>query len=1543
MEANAIKNLKLLFCYIRALSERRFVTATNMDSYTFLLSFDSLPVHSSVTTPFSHMSEDGLLSADNDIILCVGKAEQPAPPRVPRPLIGWLAEGWDNPFNKLNIIEKHMMPSADSKGQVEELFSDDSERVEALAGFKLSREQWVSEAIPAAASRDLYDKLYLLYAALGRERDAVELILGDGILETTLEDGTKVCHPLILERVSLNFNSNVPCFTVVDCDSPAQLYTQLLRMIPGLQSSGLSDYSAKIETDNIHPYETDRFNSFISSLANTISSDCELIGKNQKSAAKYTIKRGLYLFKRPRASGYSAMLDKIIEDIDVSPEMSESLLSIVGGTAAAPVGEVKVGVSAMDVNGISTDVLLEKAANREQLLIAKKLETNPAVLVQGPPGTGKTHTISNIIGDLLAQGKSVLVTSQTSKALSVLRDKISEPIRPLCVSVLDDNRRQLEESLRVINEMTSSNSIDSLDIEALRFKKERDSLIAELGELKTKLTGLVESEYLPIEIGGTSYSPKEAAQLIGSMSGEAFIPDSLPIDATLPLTAEQLDKLYGSNLTLTAEDEALLSSGAPDSSELIAPSRFAQICGIIVGADEGSDKSNAQPTAPSDSLWSIGTQRDAAVLLDLGNRIKTLRSTLSAADSEPWKLNLAQIGCRSDSVYEHLATDIPALKELAASLSLDIIDSAPHIPNELVDDNSVKIFNEIVSELDVEKINWLTVALHPKWKQLLDKCIINGEKPDTVSEVKILLRYTRLLLGRKQLLRRWESAVVALGGPALTGDAPEEQATLAWSTVTQWLKLYESTWLPIVEQLKSLGFDWDRYIAGQPLEQRMAGEISAMRAAIDGGISELVEEEYFKGDRSECVDSLERLSRTLLPFADKFRTVDELRRAVSLKDTEKYKEYYDKYDTVCLKREQYTQRLELLDTLRSFAPQWADAIAARDGLNGKGQLPGELDKNLLRARLCGALDERCGTAVSDTQKRIDELTSHLSTLTRELISRKAWSAQLRTMLDPDKKRALETWATLVKRLGKGTGKRAELLLASGELRRAMKQCRRAVPVWIMPISAVAENFEPSDEKFDVLIIDEASQADLTALIALYLAKKVIVVGDDKQVSPTPIGLDLDTANKLRQEFLTDVPAASMYDELVSIYDLGRANYQPITLREHFRCADDIISFSNYYTYNGVICPLRDSGSIKLHPSVVPYHVEGASASAKKTNKKEAESIAALIAACIEQPEYKGKSFGVITMLGDEQALMIDRILRRRLSENVYQAAKILCGNPSYFQGDERDVIFISLVDSSKEDGSALAVRREGYNEMYAKRYNVAASRARDQMWVVYSMDPDTDLKSDDIRLSLIRHALDPSATAKALEKHQPSALSDMEKAVVRILTDGGFNVTTRHKVGSYTVALTCEGLGGRLAIECDGDGVCDIETITDQLNKQSVLERLGWRFLRLRATEFYRDAAAFAAGLLNAVDAAGIKPGQAKTGTASGELTDRVSARAKELLDEWKERGSDDGESTETAEDNSAAADSAAVLDSADNTDQAAPDAVIADEASADSDAGAEG
>ena len=147
----------------------------------------------------------------------------------------------------------------------------------------------------------------------------------------------------------------------------------------------------------------------------------------------------LWIFLRPRNAGLSTTVDSIIEDLEGDVMIPEGLSSIVG--VETEVTSASQDDCLDDENHViaptpEPDILFSKPANSEQYEIAARLAKNRAVLVQGPPGTGKTHTIANLLGYLLAQGKTVLVTAHTTKALRVLRQQVDTALQPLCLSVL---------------------------------------------------------------------------------------------------------------------------------------------------------------------------------------------------------------------------------------------------------------------------------------------------------------------------------------------------------------------------------------------------------------------------------------------------------------------------------------------------------------------------------------------------------------------------------------------------------------------------------------------------------------------------------------------------------------------------------------------------------------------------------------------------------------------------------------------------------------------------------------------------------------------------------------------------------------------------------------------------------------------------------------------------------------------------------------------------------------------------------------------------
>jgi len=113
---------------------------------------------------------------------------------------------------------------------------------------------------------------------------------------------------------------------------------------------------------------------------------------------------------------------------------------------------------------------------------------------------------------------------------------------------------------------------------------------------------------------------------------------------------------------------------------------------------------------------------------------------------------------------------------------------------------------------------------------------------------------------------------------------------------------------------------------------------------------------------------------------------------------------------------------------------------------------------------------------------------------------------------------------------------------------------------------------------------------------------------------------------------------------------------------------------------------------------------------------------------------------------------------------------------------------------------------------------------------------------DDIRFRLLGHVRNPLAYLRANEHEVGRTESPFERDVLQRLRDAGFRVRSQWRVGYYRIDLVVEGAGQRLAIECDGDRYHGIENLAKDMDRQAVLERLGWRFVRIRGSAFYRDA-----------------------------------------------------------------------------------------------------
>ena len=169
--------------------------------------------------------------------------------------------------------------------------------------------------------------------------------------------------------------------------------------------------------------------------------------------------------------------------------------------------------------------------------------------------------------------------------------------------------------------------------------------------------------------------------------------------------------------------------------------------------------------------------------------------------------------------------------------------------------------------------------------------------------------------------------------------------------------------------------------------------------------------------------------------------------------------------------------------------------------------------------------------------------------------------------------------------GKGRGHHARHWKNAREILVREHGLLMAFPLWIMTTSMVAELLPASFRLFDIVAMDEASKSEVYELPALLRGDRILVVGDNKQVSPNDNGIKderLRELDRLREGVTASVAMRCAFEPGKSIFDLfhGMHITDVKILREHFRCAQPIIRFCNDNFYTGELEPLRVSTRAK---------------------------------------------------------------------------------------------------------------------------------------------------------------------------------------------------------------------------------------------------------------------------------------------------------------------------------------------------------------------------
>lgn len=1341
---------------------------------------------------------------------------------------------------------------------------------------------WAAEEKERRKSIALYSDLFLLVQQMqGNLGDSqLETVWGIGMATWNHPAVGKIEYPLLTQLVEIEVNQVSMAIEVRprQADPRLELDAYVAADIHGVGplTSQAKEFFRKSETA-LSPFEPSTFDPIIRMASSLLDSQGLYIPANAADDDRSIPKPGEHLaitntwalFSRPRDTNiFLQDLERFEEKIGVAELIPPALRAIL--TAPSDTVEDVVlppfrglsyvsGSHDSEVNPASQQELyFPKPYNDEQVQIIQLLEVSDGVVVQGPPGTGKTHTIANVISHYLANGKRVLVTSMKDPALAVLQEKLPEDIRPLAISLLSSEAEGMKQFEFAIEKISSE--VQRIDRAAYKREIEKidgeiNTLHAQISSVDREINGWAKRNLSDITIDDDSISPTAAATAVANKQEEiAWLPDTLSAgDCHRPRFNDQ-DIIAIREARAAVKDSLVyLGKKVPQLSDFPEAQRMIQVHQDLAHETE-LQKKEVSGTVPRLQSQSLEVIQEAHALADSVSAQRQLRGRLEAT-GQPWVAEMESY-LRGNGNNDILGLLLILKGEIEAAVTERKEFIARPVQLTFEPENNDELVTAVQNLSEGRRPFGLAGLLgKTAQKQQLDGIQIVGLKPETTGDwvhVHCFIRYQKRC---RTLLRHWNALASELPLPELTIDAKEIMAATKALDLIDLILQSDAAYAKIEQGLTRLLPGWSRsaQLRADPdvlieAEAFLRHHLMRYRLADAWATKESLQK-ALAGCDGEITNRLRIFMRSTLGNPEVQTAVVQAQWSELMEELRRVLEHGTALQVIA----RITSSIEA-----SGAKLWANQLRTEASTAPVDPLlPGNCLEIWRLRRLASYLDDIDGRhELKRLFKERRDLERDLAKLYQNAVVKRTW-LRLSENSTHGVRAALELYRTAIRKIGKGTGIRASRYRKDARL--AAETANSAIPCWIMPHYRICESLPAKFGAFDLVIIDEASQSDLTALPALLRANKVLIVGDDKQVSPEGIGMDEKQLQGMMDRFLDD--QVNLYKPLMSpersLYDLFKVVFakSATMLREHFRCVAPIIEYSKREFYNHELKPLRlPVMTERLDPPLIDMKVMDGCKNGK-LNLSEARVIVEEIRQIVNTPAMNGRTIGVVSLLGAEQAQKIMEMLTAELSEEVIAQYHINCGDARTFQGKERDIMFLSMVSSP---GDAHAQTRGSM----AQRFNVAASRARDRMYLVRSVDISDLSQADALRRGLIQHFESPfSQDPIEVADLRQLCESGFERDVYDELTSRGYRVTPQVPVGAFRIDMVVEGDNdSRLAIECDGDRYHGPDVWASDMRRQRILERAGWRFWRCFASTYTLRKGEVLQDLLDTLEAMGILP-----------------------------------------------------------------------------------
>ncbi|HEY0690293.1 MAG TPA: DUF4011 domain-containing protein [Kribbella sp.] len=1047
-------------------------------------------------------------------------------------------------------------------------------------------------------------------------------------------------------------------------------------------------------------------------------------------------------------------------------------------TPADAFGDPVEGVTNPDLDGFAERCPIP--ADSSQLRAVHEAAAGRTFVLEGPPGTGKSQTITNLLAVAVAEGKRVLFVAEKRAALDVVRKRLdSIGLGPLSLDLHDKGSRPNAVREQIKRALDHTVYVD------------QQGLTARLGDLQAarrRLNRYASRLHEPNRAMQSAYSARDTELAIGPEVPELPIPQSF----------------LGSAAAGAVDEIRQLLRMLPDLTEQVRP----------------------RPDHPWAFIDSVGAEAP------------DVRAVLSAARGLDTAITALPAQAPLHEVYRvaRWPADIHGLA--------DLFTESPAL--ELLDETRTARWNQAAEEAMTRVMQFADTA-HAGLDSVtpvflgLPLADIDAAARQAASS-GFFGRKKRLIAVRDQL------------GPALREGAqvpPKKVPELSAALVAIQRQVAQLAASVVAIPGLTLPDSWNPFtFAGREAVDSRVRWLRWAGTAVDPGHSD-ANRALFASALRELLASNNRVDPA--PIAHAAEATEGFVRACRV-DPSVLAEWAGSSGLLAA-WERTRSRRGLGDEDLTSLREWLQFLATLEPLRAahfvearRLLLSGELDADdAIRSFELGLARTSLSERLAATGLDQFDVEVHERSVERFLSAFSDVRAHLETAV-PDRVLRTRTFnpaaggrvGELTRELGRKRGglKIRDLLTKYGDLITGTMPC-----VLVSPDS-VARFFPASAALFDIVVFDEASQVRVAdAIGAIGRARSVVVVGDSEQMPPTSFGESTLSDADLDTEFIDD---EVVEDEESILTETVQARVPRHRLRWHYRSQDEsLIAFSNHHHYEGELAsfpaPPAEGTGVSMVRVDGQFHRSGKGA-LLRTNPLEAEAVVDEIRRRFDASPKIAPSIGVVTF-NQQQRAYLEGLLRdsndTRLIEALEEPDGLFVKNLENVQGDERDVILFSTAFSVNAKG-VLPLNFGPLNRSGGeRRLNVAVTRARRQVIVFSSFDPE-QLRAEQtssVGIRNLRTYLEMAARGPQVLPNDPRRRATPDRhrdQIADALRARGLSVRTDVGLSGFKVDLTLasqdEPDAPRVAVLLDGPAWAARGTAHDRdgLPREVLARMLRW-------------------------------------------------------------------------------------------------------------------